>query len=47
VKVVVVSGVRAAERVLDMYRMGCQGYLMKPIKVESLLKRLSDLAVIT
>ena len=24
VKVIVVSGVRAAERVLDMYRMGCQ-----------------------
>ena len=46
VKVIVISGVRATERVLDMYRLGCEGYLMKPIKVEHLLQRLSDLAVI-
>ena len=46
VKVVVISGVRASEQVLDMYRLGCQGYLMKPIKVENLLTRLSELDVI-
>ena len=46
VKVVVISGVRASEQVLDMYRLGCQGYLMKPIKVENLLTRLSELEVI-
>lgn len=46
VKVVVISGVRAAEQVLDMYRLGCQGYLMKPIRVENLLTRLSELEVI-
>jgi two-component system chemotaxis response regulator CheY len=46
VKVVVVSGIRDSEKVLDMYRIGCQGYLMKPFKVESLLNRLSDLEVI-
>lgn len=46
VKVVVISGVRAAEQALDMYRLGCQGYLMKPIRVENLLTRLSELEVI-